>query len=257
VLDAFYAEQERRSLRSLVRGASEGATPEARVAGLLPTPRLPLRLLAELAQARSAREVALRLLVLRDPHAQALVALTAQARVDLTEVELLLARVLAERLRDAAGRGDAALRQCVRMRIDLVNAQAALELAGAGSDFAAPSLFVAGGLTLDRDTFVAAAGAVSRAAAAATLAHAFAGTPLARLFADARDDPAEFRAIALVDTLGALRTRSRVDPLGSAPVQLFLARLDAQSTDVRRLAWGLELGVPCDALREGLVTPWT
>jgi len=256
VLDAFYAEQERRSLRSLVRGATEGAPPEARLAGLLPTPRLSLRLLGELAQARSAREVAMRLLVLRDPHAAALVTLTAQARVDLTEVELVLARVLAERLRDAAERGDAALRERIRTRIDLVNAQTALELAGAASDFAAPSLFIAGGQALDRDEFVAAATAASRATAAATLARAFAGTTLARLFARTPDDPVQIQADALVDTIHALRTRSRVDPLGSAPVQLFLARLDAQSTDVRRLAWGLELGVPANALREGLVTPW-
>ena len=257
MLDAFYAEQERRSLRALLRGATEGAPSAARLAGLLPTPRLPLRLLAELAQARSAREVAMRLLVLRDLHAEALVALTVQARVDLTEVELVLARVLAERLREAAGRGDAALRQCVRTRIDLVNAQTALELVGAAPDFAASSLFVGGGLALDRDTFVAAAAAVSRPLAAAILARAFAGTPLATLFATTPDDPAQLQRSALVGTLGALRARSRVDPLGSAPVQLFLARLDAQSTDVRRLAWGLELGVPCGALREALVTPWT
>ena len=257
VLEAFYAEQERRSLRSLVRGAVEGAPPEARLGGLLPTPRLPVRLLAELAQARSAREVAMGLFVLRDPHAEALVTLTAQARVDLTEVEFVLARVLAERLRDAARRGDATLRESIRTRIDLVNAQGALDLAGAASDFAAPSLFVAGGQALDRDTFVAAAAAASRAAAAATLGRAFAGTPLARLFARTADDPAQLQADALVGTIVALRKRSRVDPLGSAPVQLFLARLDAQSIDVRRLAWGLALGVPANALREALVTPWT
>jgi len=256
VLDAFYAEQERRSLRSLVRGATEGAPSEARLAGLLPTPRLPPRLLDELARARSAREVAMRLFVLRDAHAEALVALTAQARVDLTEVELVLARVLAERLRDVAARGDAALRECIRTHIDLVNAQTALELVGAAPDFAASSLFVAGGLALERDAFVAAAAAASRTLAATTLGRAFAGTPLATLFDRAPDDPAQLQRGALVRTLGALRARSRVEPLGSAPVQLFLARLDAQSADLRRLAWGLELGVPRDALREGLVTPW-
>ena len=103
----------------------------------------------------------------------------------------------------------------------------------------------------------ASATAASRAVAAATLARAFAGTTLARVFASAPDDPWQLQVAALVDTIVALRTRSRANPLGSAPVQLFLARLDAQSTDVRRLAWGLELGVPSNALREGLVTPWT
>lgn len=257
VLDAFYAEQERRSLRALVRGATEGAPAEARLAGLLPTPRLPVPVLAELAQARSPREIALRLLVLGDPHAEALAALTAQARVDLLEVELALARVLADRWRRAAERGDATLRECIRARIDLVNAQAALELAGSPSDGVALALFIPGGKVLDRAAFLGAASAASRAAAAATLVRAFAGSTLAKLFARTPDDPVRLEVDALVHTIAALRRRSRIDPLGSAPVQLFLARVDAQSRDIRRLAWGLELGVPTSALREGLVTPWT
>jgi vacuolar-type H+-ATPase subunit C/Vma6 len=257
VLDAFDAEQERRSLRALVRGATEGAPAEARLAGLLPTPRLPVPVLVELAQARSPREIATRLVVLGDPHAQALLALTGQARVDLLEVELVLSRELAERWRGAAKRGDATLRECIRTRIDLVNAQAALELAGSESEVAALSLFIAGGQALDRNSFLAAATAASRSAAAATLARAFAGGTLADLFARTPDDPAQLEVDALVHTIAALRRRSRVDPLGSAPVQLFLARVDAQSTDIRRLAWGLALGVPATTLREGLVTPWS
>ena len=70
-------------------------------------------------------------------------------------------------------------------------------------------------------------------------------------------DPVALEAAVLVHTIVTLRRRSRVEPLGSAPAQLFLARLAAQSSDVRRLAWGLELGVPAAALRESLVTPWT
>ena len=256
VLDAFYAEQERRSLRVLVRGAVEGAPAELRLAGVLPTPRLPMAVLAELAQARSPREIAMRLFVLGDPHAEALVALTAPARIDLLEVELALARVLAGRLRSVAERGDAVLRDRIRERIDVMNAQTALELAGSASDFAALPLFIAGGQALNRDTFVGAAAAASRADAAARLARALAGTALAGIITEVADDPAQLEVAALVHAIATLHRRSRVDPLGSAPVQLFLARLDAQSRDVRRLAWGLELGVPSRALREGLMTPW-
>jgi len=256
VLDAFHAEQDRRSLRSLLRGAAAGASAEARLAGLLPTPRLPTGVLAELALAASPREVALRLVVLGDPHARSLVALTAQARVDLLEVELVLARVLAERWQRAAARGDAALRECLSARIDVVNAQAALELAGSPQGALAPPLFIAGGQALDRERFVAAAGAASRAAAGAELARAFAGTPLAALVAGACDDPARIESEGLAHTIATLRRRSRFDPLGSALVQAFLARLHAQSADLRRLAWGLALGVPAAALRERLVTPW-
>lgn len=257
VLDAFHAEQDRRSLRALLRGAVEGAAAPARLAGLLPTPRLPEAVLAELAQARSPRELAMRLFVLGDAHADDLVALTARPRVDLLEVELALARVLAQRWRAAAARGDGALRELIRDRIDLVNAQAALELAGSPSDLEALALFIAGGQALDRKAYLAAASAGSRAAAAASLARAFAGSALGRLFAGVSADPVALEAAVLVHTIVTLRRRSRVEPLGSAPAQLFLARLAAQSSDVRRLAWGLELGVPAAALRESLVTPWT
>ncbi len=161
VLEAFHAEQDRRSLRALVRGAAQGAPPEARLAGLLSTPRLPEAVLADLAQARSPREVAMRLFVLGDAHAEAMAALTARPRVDLLDVELALTRVLAERWRLAAARGDAALREVLRTRIDLMNAQAALELAASPSDFDAASLFIAGGQVLDSQAYLAAAGAGS------------------------------------------------------------------------------------------------
>ena len=165
VLEAFHAEQDRRSLRALVRGAAQGAPPEARLAGLLSTPRLPEAVLADLAQARSPREVAMRLFVLGDAHAEAMAALTARPRVDLLDVELALTRVLAERWRLAAARGDAALREVLRTRIDLMNAQAALELAASPSDFDAASLFIAGGQALDSQAYLAAASAGSSAAA--------------------------------------------------------------------------------------------
>jgi len=256
VLEVFHAEQERRSLRALLRGAIEGAPAAARLAGLLPTPRLPAALLAELAQARSPREVAMRLLVLGDPHAGPLAAAAGQARVDLLEVELALGRVLAQRWQHAARRGDAALRETVRQRVDLVNVQSVLELAGPAPDFEAPALFIAGGQALDRAGFVTAAAANSPAAATALLARALAGTPLAPLLARAQGDPGRLEVEALVHLIAELRRRSRTDPLSSAPVQLFLARLAAQGADIRRLAWGLALGVPAATLREGLATPW-
>jgi vacuolar-type H+-ATPase subunit C/Vma6 len=257
VLEAFYAEQDRRSLRALVRGAAQAAPPEARLAGLLSTPRLPEAVLADLAQARSPREIAMRLFVLGDAHAEALLALTARPRVELLDVELALARVLAERWRLAAARGDAALREHIRARIDLMNAQAALELAASPSDLDAASLFIAGGKALDAQAYLSAASAGSHGGAAALLARALAGTPLAALFAGAPEDPARLEGAGLVHAIAALRRHSRIEPLGSAPAQHFLARLAAQSMDIRRLAWGLALGVPCAAMRERLVTPWT
>jgi vacuolar-type H+-ATPase subunit C/Vma6 len=257
VLEAFHAEQDRRSLRALLRGAVEGAAAEARLAGLLPTPQLPEAALAELAQARSPREIAARLFMLGHAQAETLLALTAGPRVDLLEVELALARALAARWRRAAARGDEALRERLGMRIDLENAQAAMQLAGSPSELEAPALFIAGGKALARPAFLAAAGAGSCSEAAASLAGALSRTALGRMVAGAADDPARLEADALVHAIAALRRRGRIEPLGSAPLQLFLARLAAHSADIRRLAWGLELGVPAAALRQNLVTPWS
>jgi hypothetical protein len=60
-----------------------------------------------------------------------------------------------------------------------------------------------------------------------------------------------------VHFLDVQRRAARLDPLGSAPFVLFLLRLQAQSTDLRRLAWGAALGAPADLLRSELVTSWS
>jgi vacuolar-type H+-ATPase subunit C/Vma6 len=254
LLRLFEAEQDRRSLRALLRGAAEGAPAEQRLAGLLPTLQLSPARRADLARAPAPREVALRLLVLRDPHAQALLALTASPRVDLLEVERTLARTLAQRWREALARADKGLRAWLREGVDLVNAEAALLLAGAPGEFDAETLFVDGGRSLVRDAFVAAATAASRSAAAQRLAQAFSGSTLAHLFRPPPEDPARLEAAALRERIERLRHRARLDPLGCAPALLYLARLEAQQRDLRRLAWGLQLGLPAAVLREGLVT---
>ena len=46
----IFADEDRRSLRAMIRGAAAGASAEARLVGLIPTPNLPERVLAELAR---------------------------------------------------------------------------------------------------------------------------------------------------------------------------------------------------------------
>lgn len=257
LLAALHAGQDRASLRALLRGALEGAAPAQRLAGTGPTPRLTPARLAELAQARSPREIAARLLVYGDPHAAALLPLTALARQDAFMLERALAGVLADRWRRAAARADAALRETLRERIDLVNAVAALELAGTPArEFDAAAIFVEGGTALRAADFARAAAAPGGEEAGARLARSLAGRPLGRWVASAGGSATHLQASADTDLLHRLRARSRTEPLGSAPAQWFLARLQAQAQDLRRLAWGLELGQPPARLRRELHTPW-
>ncbi len=255
LLQWFEAEQERRSLRALLRGAVEGAPADERLAGLLPTSRLTPARLNELAHTRAPRELALRLLVYGDPRAAALIALTASPRVDLLQVELALARRLAEDWQQALARADAALRDSSRERVDVFNAVAALELAGAAGEFDIGALFIEGGAALARGAFAAAARAPHAVAAARAIAQAFTGSPLAHLFRPPPESAVRLDDAALTDRIERLRRRCRIEPLGSAPAQWYLARLDAQQRDLRRLAWGLQLGLPPPALREKLLTP--
>jgi len=128
VLGVYEAQQDRRSLRALIRGALATAPAEERLAGLLPTPTLPERVLTELARQPTPAAVVAHLFALRHPDAGRLAELTAAAQPDLLALEQALARGEAERATREAARGDANLRRHVALHIDAVNAQTALLL---------------------------------------------------------------------------------------------------------------------------------
>ena len=230
--------------------ARRGAPAEARLAGLLPTPRLPQRACyAELAQARSPREVAMRLFVLGDAHAEALAALTARPRVDLLSSSWRwracspsagdwrpprrrrTARAAAHAHRPNERAGGARTRGVARRDVD--PAAVHRRRAGAG-----------------RQALPAPPAPARRAAARGRPGAGVGGTPLARL-GDPPGDPARLEVAALV-----ARTSPRCADAAASTrwaarrCNAFLARLAAQSIDIRRLAWGTALGVPCAALRE-------
>lgn len=257
VLDAFFAEQERRALRAFLRGALQGAPAEARLAGLLPTPRLPERALAELARQASMKDVVLHLVVLRHPDATRLLPLVQKAQPEPFAVEVALLAGLAERAGEAARGGDAALLDFVRERVDVGNAQNALLLCGGPRDVEPDTCFVQGGRWLSARAFAAAARAPSRPAAIEQLKKAFAASPLSTLFAPGADDAARVERAALAGALERLGRAARTAPLGSAPLLRFLLGLEAQGRDVRTLAWGVVLGAPPALRRQDLVTPWS
>jgi vacuolar-type H+-ATPase subunit C/Vma6 len=256
VLEVFFAELDRKSLRALLRGAVQGASPQARLHALIPTPALPERALKELARL-PVTGIAGQLVLLNVPEAQALQRFAKQAHPPLFEVELALLKAWAGRARRAARRGDENLRAFVAEQIDGAMMRMALLLASGPLDTDVPGCFVEGGRWLTLEAFTAAAKSGSRASAAAAVDRALARTPLAGLAKQRLDDPARMEQAALARALDVQHSASLMDPLGSAPVLLFLLRLTAQSLDLLRIAHGTALGAPPSLLNAELVTPWS
>jgi len=256
VLDVFIADQERRSLRALLRGALQGAPASARIAGLLPTPGLPVAVLAELAKQASPSAVVAHLVVLRHPDSGRLLPLVAKAQPEIFPIEVALLRGLAARAIAAAKPGDSTLREFVRERIDLGNVQNAMLLAGGPKDVDPGDAFVGGGRWLSEEQFATAAAATSRHACLARVTSALAGSPLAGMLPVVADDITSMERTFLANLMQRLAREARMQPLGSAPLLRVLLRIEAQSRDVRALAWGATLGTPPSMRKQCLVTPW-
>jgi len=256
-LEVAHAEHDRRATRALLRGAIAGTPSERRLAGLVPTPHLPERALVAIAREPTASRVAAHLVVLAYPGAPELLALATRAHPVPFELDLALLHALAARLAAAAHAGDANLREIVAARLDAINAVTALTHAGGPRDAKADVSWVDGGARLARDDFERASSEPARAASAGELARALGRSPLAAAMRASGGDPARFGRAAEAALLDGQRRRARLEPLSSAPVVWFLARLDAQCADVRRLAWGAALGAPAATIRAELATPWS
>jgi len=224
-------DEDRRSLRAIVRGLVGAVSARRRLAATIPTAGLPSSVLAALAEATNAGEIAAILVRCGHPFAPVF----PRTSIDLLELELALARRFAEIARS----NDRALHTYLEQLIDAENAEAALVLATRSHDLAPSSAFVAGGRRLDRATFlVAAAGPIE--AARDHLSHAFAGTPLERAVLASAPAAVEDAALAWqLETQARLR---RIEPLGlAAAVHVVLRRRD-EARHVRRAAWRVALG---------------
>jgi vacuolar-type H+-ATPase subunit C/Vma6 len=249
-LAIVFEEEDRRSLRAIVRGAVQGATAEARLAACIPTPALPERALGELARQTTAGAVAALLVAWGNPYGGAILAEARRQNPDLFLLEVAISRAFfARALRCSRGR---ALTDYVRETIDVENAVAALVLATQPNDVAAAQCFVAGGRRLGRSTFEAAASAGDREASVRKLARAFAGSPFSKVFASDADSAMEVSLLA-----AAIRKQARAairDPLGPAPLLEYTLRLRAEAVDLRRIVWGTAFGVPAQTVSGGLVS---
>lgn len=242
-LAVVFEDEDRRSLRAMVRGAAAGADPEARLAGLIPTPGLPERALAELARQESPARVAALLSAWNHPYAPALRS-AATSRPDLFRIEVALDRLFAARAARAAGRAGRALRRFVAETIDVENARAAMVLAGTGGDVRPEECFLAGGTAVPLPLFARAARASHPAAALTVLAPCFSGTPLQAAFREGRADPASLGSSILGARIEGVRREARLDPVAPWPLLQFVLEQRAEIAALRRILWGLWLGAP-------------
>ena len=243
VLVPIIEDEDRRSIRALVRGALGGVDPALRTAGLIPTGALPARALDELALLNDVGAIGAALLALRHPFGDVVAEQARRERLDLFSFDQAVVRAWAARATQAARAGDRALRHYVERTIDLVNVWAARLLAEQRSDAEPEALFVEGGavVTLDDLRFATEAGAVHPLRD--RLQPRVAGTPLAVALVPATRAPDDAALMALV---AEYRRMARENPLGLAPVLLYVMRLRAEHRALQRMLWQLSLGVPTE-----------
>lgn len=238
-LAAIVDDEDRRSLRGLVRGLVAAAPLARRLDGSVPTSRLPAATLRELAAQPTSAAFAARLERSAHPAAAALAVPLAATPIDLLAVEQALAGWFATRARRGA-RADRALAIHVAQVIDVENAGAARLLAARGRDLDAGISFLPGGERLSLAAFVAAASATSPAKTTAVLVRAFAGTPLAGALEDPAPDAVERAALGW--HLASQRRQGRLEPLGLAPLLTLVLRRRVEVRRLRHVAWRVAMG---------------
>ena len=241
-LAVLFDDEDRRSLRAIVRGALGDVPAESRLVGLVPTPSLPERALATLARQPTLGQVASLLRAWGSSYGNALESQASRPHPDPYLVQVALDQEFARRARRAS-RGQRVLRRYVRLRIDGENSVTAVTIAGASLGQDANDSFVAGGRWLDRSLFVRAATCGIPEQSIELLAEELAATPMARLL------PTPTRWWSIEDaTLRGLvrhyRALVRREPITLADVILYALRLRAEIRDVARLVWGAALEAP-------------
>lgn len=250
VVAVVFEDEDRRSIRALVRGAVQGAAGELRLAGLISTPSLPERALRELAAQPSPAALAVLLTAWGNPYGPALLRHAKAAQPDLLAIESTLNVTFAQRSLDSArATGSDVVIGYVRDTIDLENALVALVLAGGDSESARKreESFLAGGRRLTLIAFLAAIAAGNARDACRRLSVAFRPTPLAAVFERA-PDASTIEEQLLRSRILMLHAAQRRDPAGPASVLEFALRVRAEVWMVRRVIWGVALRAPQDAL---------
>lgn len=249
VVAVIFDDEDRRSLRAIIRGAVAGVPADGRLAGLIPTPGLPERALEELAGRTVPHDIATLLTLWGHPFGAPLLPPTQPEHPDLARIELALHRAFAARAVRGARRGGPMLRRFVTETIDLLNAEAALLLAGNAHELPPEEVFVEGGKAINRACFVSAATAHDSTEAGHRLGVAFRGTGYGAVLREAGARPGGLDVAVLPARLRTWHRQARLYPVSAAPVLEYVLRLRAQVQNLRTLIWTTAIGMPA-ALRQ-------
>lgn len=247
-LPVVFEAEDRRSLRALLRGIAEGADPERRLRGLVPTPTLSRRALREIADAGSVELLVERLREEEHPLADALADAPTEgpASSGLFEAELALDRAFARRASTAAS-PDPDLREFAARRVDRANAWTLLQAGRTEGERPAEELHLPGGTALPPGRFAEILAVEEADERRGLVASALGGREGALL----SDSPAPAERVAdrlLAADLRDARDRARRSPLGPWPFLRLVLRSRAEARDLRRLVWGVALGAPSSTL---------
>lgn len=244
-LPLVFDDEDRRSVRAILRGAAQRAPVDRRLAGLIPTPSLPERALEELAAAPGIAGAEALLAAWHHPYAEALAPVASAAQPDLFAIEMVLSRAYGQRASAAARRGNSrAVRSFVRETIDLDNGITAIVLASVGRDVVASDVFLGGGSRISLETFEQAITTRVPVAAGARIAAALGRSPYAPAFVRYAGDPAALDDDLLRRRLRDLTRRVRQAPLDALSAIWFGLRLRAQLVDLQHIIWTVALDAP-------------
>lgn len=238
--DLIFGDEDRRSVRAMVRGAAAGAAAELRMAGLIPTPRLPERLLRELARQARVPSIASLLVSWLHPLGAPLLAAAPVGEPDLFGAERALATAHLQALRRTARHAGHDLRAWVEETIDLENVRTVLQLATrVKHDEVLAMLHPGGRVPLDRLADAARADSPENMLAALA---ALLGGALGATLRRHGGDPVVADDALLAARIARLRDVARQDPVHASSVLLYALRLRAQVTLIRQAIWRQALG---------------
>jgi vacuolar-type H+-ATPase subunit C/Vma6 len=245
ILAVVLEDEERRTLRALLRGAAEGASPGARLRAVLPTPTLPARALERLARAASVPELARELVRQGHPAGRTLQdALRRAEAPDLRALEWALTRLFSERAVRAARRGGALVRGFAAELVDQENVWTLLLAAPPAPATPADEEFLPGGALMTRKEFSRLRADRDADRVLDSLRALLAGSALGEALAVAPLDQATLESRAAAARIARLRHIARRDPLGAAVTLSILERIRAEARAVRAIAWGVAFGTP-------------
>ncbi len=240
----FLRDEDRRSLRRLIRGALAGAPATLRISGTLPTPELPEKVLEELARRSTLAEIATQLTAWGNAFGPPLLALGSAPRPDPLAIELALDRCWGDHgLADGRRIGGEFLRY-VEESIDLANASSLIVLVSQRQRDEAARFFLPGGRWLDEATLSELVAAPDLSTLHSFLRTRLAGSSFARALAATGESESRFEEAVLRERIRELSRKGLSEPLGGAPLLRFMLRLRAQVVTLSRAIWERALAVP-------------